>query len=202
MKVPIIITQPPPEFGELTASPEFLDENAMDSDLTYVPGFSEHRLARDKAIVEVLRGRLPAKEVPTLPRNFRWERCQNKKGEPDTRPMIQAENSGYRVVTKDQVGEGKIVTAMPPGAHVAADGTIMQGDVVLMVTDAKRAARNEFQQRARTASATKGAEAGFAAALEAMGGTPAKGSAPYVHKEIGRPVRAELNPKQKSPKEV
>ena len=45
-----------------------------------------------------------------------------------------------------------------------------------MVTTAERAARNEFQQRARTASATKGAEAGFAAALEAMGGRPAKGS--------------------------
>src|SRR6266576_1392773 len=101
-------------------SPEFNDENAMDSDLTYVPGFSELRLARDKAIVEVLRGRLPAKEVPILPRNFRWERCQNKKGEPDTRAMIHAENSGYRVVTKDQVGEGKIVTSMPAGAEVTA----------------------------------------------------------------------------------
>ena len=55
--------------------------------------------------------------------------------------------------------------------------------------------------RARTASATKGAEAGFAAALEAMGGRPVKGSAPYVHKEVGRPTRAELNPKKQS-KEV
>lgn len=196
MKVPIIVTQPPPEFGELTSSPEFHDENAMDSDLTYVPGFSELRLARDRAIAEVLRGRLPAKDVPTLPRNFRWERCQNKKGEPDERSVIQAGNQGFQKVTTDMVGEGKIVTSMPPGAHKAADGTIMQGDVVLMVTTAERAARNEFQARARTASATRGAEAGFAAALEAMGVAPAKGSAPYVHKEVGRPVRAELNPKK------
>ena len=201
MKVPIILTQPPPEFGELTSSPEFLDENTMDSDLTYVPGFSELRLARDKAIVEVMRGRLSAKEVPTLPRNFRWERCQNTKGQPDSRSVIQAGNQGYQKVTREQVGEGKIVTALPPGAHFAADGTIMQGDTVLMVTDASRAARNEFQQRARTASATKGAEAGFAAALEAMGGSPAKGSAPFIRKEVGTKVRAELNPKQKS-KEV
>ncbi len=201
MKVPIIVTSPPPEFGELTTSPEFLDEHAMDSDLTYVPGFSELRLERDKAINEVLRGRLPAKEVPTLPRNFRWERCQNKKGEPDNRPVIQAGNNGYKVVTKDQVGEGKIVTALPPGAEIAADGSIRQGDVVLMVTDAARAARNDFQQRARTASATKGAEGGFAAALEAMGAR-SPGAAPFIRKEVGTKVRAELNPKQKPSKEV
>lgn len=200
MKVPIILTSPPPEFGELTSSPEFLDENAMDSDLTYVPGFSELRLARDKAINEVLRGRLPAKDVPTLPRHFRWERCQNKKGEPDTRPMVQASNNGYRLVTKDMVGEGKIVTALPPGAVETPEGTIMQGDVVLMVTDAARAARNEFQQRARTASATKGAEDGFAAALEAMG-VKSAGAVPFIRKETGQRVRAELNPKKQS-KEV
>jgi hypothetical protein len=53
----------------------------MDADLTYVPGFSELRLARDKAIVEVMQGRRRANEVPSLPMNFRWARFQNKKGD-------------------------------------------------------------------------------------------------------------------------
>ena len=51
MKVPLIITQPPPEFGELKESPEFHDMATMNADLTYVPGFSEKRFARDKAII-------------------------------------------------------------------------------------------------------------------------------------------------------
>jgi len=200
MKVPLIISEPPPEFGVLLESPEFLDPNVMDADVTYVPGYSEARLARDRAIVEVMQGRRAAKDVPTLPAKLRWERCQNKKGEADNRPVIQAGNNGYRAVTKADIGEGKIVTSMPPGAEVQVDGTIRLGDTLLMVTDAQRAARNELQQRARTASASRGAEAGFAEALEAMGGK-SKGSAPFISKEVGHRVRAELAPKQKA-KEV
>ena len=195
MKVPLIISTPPPEFGELTSTPEFRDPHGMDGDLTYVPGFSELRFARDQAILEVMQGKRRANEVPTLPVNFRWERCQNKKGDPDTRKVIQANNRGYQAVTKDQVGEGKMLKELPPGAQVAADGLIRQGDTVLMVADAQRVARNEFLKRARTESATKGAEAGFEAALQAVGGRPAKGASPYIQKEVGHPVRAELSPK-------
>jgi len=197
MKVPLLHTEPPPEFGELKESPEFHDQAAMDGDLTYVPGFSELRLARDRAILEVMQGRRRASEVPTLPMNFRWARCQDKKGEPDNRKVIRAANRGYKVVTKDEVGEGKLLKELPAGARVAADGSIRQGDTQLMVADAQRVARNEFAKRARTESATKGAEAGFAAALEAVGGRPVKGAAPYIKKEVGQPVRAELSPKPK-----
>ena len=197
MKVPIIFTAPPPEFGELKESPEFHDMAAMNADLTYVPGFSELRFARDRAIVAVRQGKLQAKDVPTLPYNFRWARCQNKKGEPDNRKVIRAGNRGYKAVTKDEVGEGKLLPNLPAGARFTADGTIVQGDTVLMVAPADRVARNEFAKRARTESATKGAEAGFEAALQAVGGRPSKGASPYIQKEVGQRVRAELTPKPK-----
>ena len=195
MKVPLIISQPPPEFGELKESPEFHDPHGMDGDLTYVPGFSELRFARDQAILEVMQGKRRANEVPTLPVNFRWERAQNKKGDPDTRKVIQSNNRGYKAVTKDDIGEGKLLEKMPPGATMLADGMVRQGDTILMVAEASRVARNEFQKRARTEAATKGAEAGFAAALQAAGGRPVKGATPFITKEVGKPVRAELSPK-------
>lgn len=198
MKVPIVVTQPPPEFGELKESPEFRDPTIMDTDFTYVPGFSELRRARDQAIVEVRQGRRAASDVPTLPHNFRWARCQNQKGEPDNRKVIRAGNRGYQPVTSDMVGEGKVLPSLPPGASVSADGTIRQGDVQLMIATAERVARNEFAKRQKTESATKGAEAGFAAALEAVGGKPSKGAAPFIQKEVGQRVRAELTPKPKA----
>lgn len=197
MKVPLIITEPPPEFGELKTQPEFADPDGMDGDLTYVPGFSEKRFARDKAIVEVLRGRRNPKDVPTLDVNFRWARCQSKKGEPDNRKVVRAGNRGYALVTKEDVGEGKLLPGLPAGAVFQSDGSIRQGDTVLMVADAERVARNEFHKRARTASATRGAEGGFDAALAAVGGTPTRGASPYIKKEVGQRVRAELTPKAK-----
>src|ERR1041385_732935 len=197
MKVPILNTEPPPEFGELSSSPEFLDPFGMDGDHTYVPGFSELRLARDRAILEVMQGKRKASDVPTLPHNFRWARFQDRKGEPDNRKVIRAGNRGYKAVTKEQIGEGKLLRELPPGASLTTDGMVRQGDTILVVADAQRVARNQLLKRARTESATKGAEAGFAAALEAVGGRPMKGAAPYIEKVVGQPVRAELSPKPK-----
>jgi hypothetical protein len=194
-------TEPPPEFGELHASAAFADPDIMDHDHTYVPGFSELRLARDRAIVEVMQGKRRAADVPTLPHNFRWARCQTRAGEPDNRKVIRAGNRGYKAVTMNEVGEGKLLATLPPGAQTAADGTIRQGDTMLMVADAQRVARNELQKRAKTESAIRGSEAGFAAALAEAGGKPMKGASPYIKKELGQPVRAELNPKSKSKSE-
>lgn len=197
MKVPIVFSAPPPEFGELKESPDFHDTSAMNEDLTYVPGFSEKRFARDRAINDVLRGRLRASEVPTLPYNFRWARCQNKKGEPDSRKVIRAGNRGYKAVTGDDVGEGKLLPSLPAGAVIASDGNIRQGDCVLMIAPADKVARNEFNKRMKTESTTKGAEAGFEAALKELGGRPVKGAAPFIQKEVGQRVKAELSPKPK-----
>ena len=197
MKVPIVFTAPPPEFGELQESPEFHDVNAMNGDYTYVPGFSELRFARDRAINEVRQGKRRASEVPTLPHNFRWARNQNKKGESDSRKVISAGNRGYVAVTKEQVGDGLLLKNLPAGARFNAVGEIQQGDTILMVAPADRVARNEFRKRAKTESATKGAEGGFEAALKAVGGRPVKGAGGSIEKEVGQRIRAELTPKPK-----
>lgn len=193
--VPIVISEPPAEFGELKDSPEFYDKMGMNQDLTYVPKFSELRYARDKAISEMMQGRRRPSEVPTMPFNFRWVRCQNKKGEPDTRKAVLAGNRGYVAVTKDQIGEGKLLPELPAGAAINANGYVQQGDTILTWTTAERAARNERMKRARTEAAVKGVEQGFGPALEAAGGAPAVGAQPYIQKDVGRPIRAELNPK-------
>lgn len=193
MKVPLLNVTPPPEFGELKETPSFHDHAAMDRDFTYVPGFSELRRARDTAIAEVRAGRRSASDVPTLPMNFRWARAQNKKGEPDSRKVIRAGNRGYIAVTKDQVGEGKLVSSLPAGAFVAADGTVRQGDTQLMVCTAENAARNAFHQRVATETLTKGAMEGFEAAMRTLPGT--RGAAPTVTQESGPRVQAELSPR-------
>ena len=198
MRVPIIISEPPPEFGELQGSPEFHEATGMNGDYTYVPGFSEKRLARDMAILEVTQGKRRSQDVPTLPHNFRWARCQNKAGEPDSRKVISAGNRGYVTVTAEQVGPGKLLESLPAGAKFNAAGQLQQGDVVLMIADAPRVARNEFNKRVKTESATKGAEAGFEAALATVGGRPTRGAAPFIQKEVGQAVRAELSPKSKA----
>lgn len=197
MKRPLIVSNPPPEFGELEMEPGLLDHAGMKRDYSYVPGFSDLRVARDKAILEVLRGERDAKEVPTLPYNLRWARCETRKGEPDTRKVVSAENRGYRAVTQNDVGEGKLIPKLPAGSKFAADGTLKQGDVILMITDAKTAGRNEFAKRARTESAIRGAEEGFETALKQSGVQPSRGASPYIQKEVGRPTRAELTPKPK-----
>jgi len=202
MKVPIVITAPPPEFGELHASAEFTDPDIMDHDHTYVPGFSELRLARDRAIVEVMQGKRRPADVPTLPYNLRWVRNQSRDGKPDSRKVIRAGNRGYQAVTKQEhIGEGKLLKELPPGAKVEADGTILQGDTILMIAPADRVARNELQKQEKTRSAARRTEAGFAAAVAETGGRPMRSASPYINKELGQPVRAELNPKSKSKSE-
>ena len=195
MRVPILNTEPPPEFGALKETPEFNDSTGMDRDFTYVPGFSELRRARDLAIAEVLAGKRAAKDVPTLPLNFRWVRSQSKKGDPDTRKVIRAGNRGYRAVTKDDVGEGKLLPSLPGGAMVQADGTVRQGDTMLMVTTAEKAARNEFQKRVRTESMTKGALEGFASAMRSAGLKSVQGASPSIEQDVGAPKQEVLMPK-------
>lgn len=197
LKVPLVISQPPPEFGELQEMPEFRDTTAMNGDLTYVPGFSEERWARDREINEVMRGERRPQDVRTLKVNFRWARCQNKKGEPDSRKVVRAGNRNYRAVTREDVGPGKLIEKLPAGADFSANGVVRQHDVELMVADAKDVARNEFRKRARTEAATRGAEAGFESALESFGGRMFRGASPFIQKEVGKPVELAPKPKPK-----
>jgi hypothetical protein len=189
MKRQLIETYVAPEFGELKNEPEFSDTFGK-RDLTFVPGFSDLRIARDLAVAEVRKGLRDGATVPTLPVNLRWARSQRKDGTPDSRKMISAGNLGYKVVTKEDIGQPWL-TALPGGAAIAADGTIRLGDTTLMVATAEKAGKNAFAKRAKVEQQMAGAMAGFEAAAKAF---RKKGSDPYAVVEKSAKVSGTVVP--------
>lgn len=174
---PLVETRVMTEFGEVITSPEFYDADGQDQDLTYTPGWSEMRRARDVAVAEARHGKRATKDIPTLPVRVFLARRTNVAGVPDSRKVIQASNDGYRAVTKEDIG-APWFTFLPPGAAILADGTIAKGDVTYMVTDAKNAARNQALAHARTA---KMLESAGQSLLET--GRSARGSEPWIESE-------------------
>lgn len=148
-------------FGELLDDPAAPISAEGGPDVTWTPGFSEMRVARDKAIAEVAQGQRTAKDVPALPVNVRLVRRAQPSGAPDGAKQMQSSNNGYRHVTKADVGQPWF-TQVPPGATVLPDGTITKGDTTYMVAEAQVAARNtvrkELATRARLSAAQSRAE--------------------------------------------
>lgn len=140
------------EFGDVLEDASFYDTGGADKDLTYVPGFSDMRRDRDLELAAVASGQKARHEakIPVLPVNCHWARKTTPRGAPDGRKSISYGNLGYRAATKDMIGKHDWLTEMPPGATFDADGTICKGDTVLMVTDAKNAARNVARRQAET----------------------------------------------------
>jgi hypothetical protein len=171
------------EFGDVLDSPEFYDVGGADRDLTYVPGFSDMRRARDLTLAAVASGKTPRHEakLTPLPVNCRWTRTSNTKGEPDGRKQIASGNLGYRAVNKDQIGKVPWLTALPPGATLDADGSIRKGDTILMVTDAANAGRNVARRAAQTQRLGDAAAAAKGGLMDVAGKN--RGADPYVKKE-------------------
>lgn len=143
MKRPLIDTTIRTEFGDVLESAEFYDVSGADRDLTYVPGFSDMRRARDLELAAVASGKKDKRDakIEALPVNCRWVRATTVRGDPDAGKQISSGNLGYTAVTKRSIGEPWL-SALPPGATVAADGSIRKGDTMLMVATGKQAARN------------------------------------------------------------
>lgn len=183
MKRPLVETAIRTEFGDVQEDASFHDVAGADRDLTYVPGFSEMRRARDTVAADVASGKLPrhqAKQTP-LPVNLRWTRATTPKGAPDAMKQIASGNLGYRAVTKDMIGKEAWLKALPPGAVVQADGTIMKGDTILMVADGKQAARNAARKQVATARMTQDAAASAGGLLNIGANKP--GLEPFVATE-------------------
>lgn len=148
-------------FGELLDDPAAPINAEGGPDVTWTPGFSEMRLARDTAIAEVAQGKRSPKEVPSLPVNVRLVRRTRPSGAPEGAKQMQSSNNGYRHVTKADVGQPWF-TEIPPGSTVLPDGTIAKGDTTYMVAEAQVAARNtvrkELATRARLSAAQSRAE--------------------------------------------
>ncbi len=174
------------EFGDVLEDASFYEVGGADRDRTYVPGFSEMRRNRDIALGDIASGRKSRHEVtvPSLPVNLRWTRT-HKVGNsaPDSTKQIAAGSSGYRVVNADQIGKVPWLTKAPPGSTVDADGAIRVGDTILMVADAKSAARNVARRQAQTVALTDAVASAQGGLLSVAG--RAKGSDPYVEKVSG-----------------
>lgn len=187
-RVPLVLTTPISEFGEFTNSAEFNNATGMDRDMSYVPGFSDLRKARDVAIAEYVNHRGTREAIQALPVNVRWARNQKISGAPDSSKQFSHGNRGYRAATQKDIGE-KWLTAMPPGAELGPDGTIRRGDTMLMVATAEQAARNEAVKRAETAKRVNGMEGAFAQQV-ASDRAGWKGADPTVTKEALSPIKA------------
>lgn len=184
-RVPLVPSASLSEFGDLHDHAEFYDPNGQGADQSFVPGFSEMRRQSAIELAEYQRGLRTADAVTKLPVNLRWARSQNRRGDPDTVKPFGHGRKGYRIVTKADVGQPWL-KEMPPGSQVGADGAIRNGDTVLMVADAKDAAKNELARRIATEQRVSGYQDSFANAVaEAKRANPAlntKGLAPSVTK--------------------
>ena len=170
-KRPLIPTAPISEFGELPNDPAFFDPAVMDRDQSYVPGWSEMRRAHDLKVAEYRAHKCARSDIPTLPVNLRWARNQTKAGTPDSTKVFTHGRKGYRLVTKDDVKQ-EWLKELPPGSQVQADGTIRNGDCVLMVASREDAARNAVLKQRMTQERLTGLQDTFEQNLHAVGVTP------------------------------
>lgn len=169
---PLTASQPLSEFGDLYQSSDFNDPHLMDRDQSYVPGFSEMRRNRDIKVAEYQAGTISRSDVPSLSVNLRWARNQLKSGAPDSSKPYAHGRKGYRIVTADMVGQ-EWLTELPPGAQIGPDKAIRNGDCILMVADAKDAARSEMAKRRQTDERIRGIEHSFAQNAQTAGANPA-----------------------------
>ena len=187
MSVPLVLTAPASEFGDHIGSADFNDPTIMNRDMSYVPGFSDLRRQRDLKVAEYVNHKVAKSDIPELPVNMRWGRNQKGTGQPDSAKIFGHSTKGYRMATRDDVGKHPWLTAMPPGASVAPDGSIVKGDTVLMVATKEIAARNARFKAETTAKRVSGMEHGFAATV-ATDRSGWKGADPTATKESIRPI--------------
>ena len=172
------------EFGEIHDADVFKSDGVAKNDYSYVPGFSEKRVDRDLAIGKLYRNEIRAKEVPTLDGNLRWFRTVKGAGsDPDQMRIAHARNKGYKAVSKDDIGKW-YMTELPPGAIIAADGTIRSsgGDLQLMFADKATAARNAMRTKILTEQMVDGIQYSNGGLGEV--GSKVKGADPVITKEI------------------
>jgi len=159
-KKPLVDINLVTEFGGIEDLESFKVEGPTQRDYTYVPGFSEMRHKRDMDLGAFHRHEIKANEVSILPVNLRWFRTVKGSGsDPDQMRIAHSRNLGYRAVEKKDIGQPWL-TAMPPGAQVAPDGTIKSaaGDLVLCMVDQQGAARNAMRRKIATEDMVDGME--------------------------------------------
>lgn len=186
MPVPLVKTAPASEFGDYTSSIDFNDPSVAGRDMSYVPGFSDLRKARDLKVAEYVNHRIGKNDIPDLPVNMRWARNQSRDGKPDSAKVFGHSLRGYRAVTEKDIGTPWL-KALPPGSAKLADGTIIKGDTILMVVDKEQAARNARVKAEATQRRVSGMEHSFSAQA-ARDNAGWRGADPSIKKETLSPI--------------
>lgn len=180
---PLVPSAPLSEFGDFHQSAEFNDPHLNDRDGSYVPGFSEMRRNRDIAVATYTAN--PTAEnrtaITPLPVNLRWARNQTKSGSPDNAKPFVHGRKGYRAVDAKQHAGQDWLTEIPPGAVIQADGTIRNGDCILMWAPAEKAAQSERMKQRLTTERIEGVKASFAQHAATAGAS--RSAEPYVTME-------------------
>lgn len=180
-RVPLIQSAPVSEFGDFEPDESFFDPNGQDRDATYVPGYAEMRKAFEVGARDFRLGKISRDAIPTVPVRLRWARCQRINGEPDNTKPFSHSQRGYEYVTKEHVGQAWL-KKLPGGTNWDAAGNLRRGDSVLMVADAKDAARNDYQKARRTQERIGAVENSFTQNLQERGIRENKGTDPYVER--------------------
>ena len=112
------------EYGDVLAENVHADPERIDGDITYVPGFSDLRVMRDKQLGEVVKGERDQNDVAPLPINLRWVRRSDSKGNPDPKNQVMTANMGYEPVNAETDVGQPWLTRLPEGAQILPGGLI------------------------------------------------------------------------------
>lgn len=187
-KRPLTNTNLVTEFGGIEDTEGFKEDGPAQQDYLYVPGFTGMRVQRDIDLKRYADGEIKAHEVSTLPVNCRWFRTSKgaNNEQPDHTRTVHARNQGYRVVTKDDLGQGHPwLTELPPNAMIAPDGVIRSSgnDLALYVIDRDGAAKNAYRKKMKAEQMVDGIE--MAGGGLGNVGQAHRGADPQIEKRIG-----------------
>ena len=133
MSKPIITVREVSPFGDIT--PEDVSKLAgVGQDRYFLPGYSDKRRDRELAIRK-------GETAPGLKHRFHLVPVAHIDGRPIAKGVADKRQEGYRPVKADEC-KALGVDITNTSFHVATDGTVMNGDSLLMVTDARHAAAN------------------------------------------------------------
>jgi hypothetical protein len=108
-------------------------------DVLFVPGYSDKRIAYDAAVA---RGEHPE----PLDYRLQWVKAQKSNGDRDGTKIAEWKSKRYRMLTWDEV-KRRGINIEDSAAHKGENGTVQNGDLVLMIADSNVAAMHWRQNR-------------------------------------------------------
>lgn len=178
---PVVTATERSPFGDLTPE-EVQKMSAAGRDRWFIEGYSDKRIQRE---LDARAG----KKVSPLTHRFHLVPVQTVDGRNIAKGVADKRQEGYRPVTKEDIKALGI--NIENGAYeIAPDGTVRNGDSMLMVTDSKHAAANYIAQQRRNQALEDAPRARMEEATDrfnrTMGLTERSGTAPIFEVEEPR----------------